>query len=779
MLKKNSYGFFILERPRHSTAMDVNIIFQSLPGILIVVDNSFDIVNWNKGFERQYGLTPEKKSSMTLADLLPLEADVLQSAVALVFDRAQSQELVVKATNMTRFKVQLIPVPAENIPVSHVLISLEQISDGRKSPELERSETLFESLFTHNPAALTISRMSDSRILSANESFLRLFDFNHESDVLGKTADELGLMTDPSHQQEILRLLKDHEKVVRTEGSIRTQKGNIRYATTSVIQVMLDNEPCMMAVMIDITERKLAEDRLKDMNAQLEELVRIKTGEIIDAEVEYHSVIEQATDGIFISDTTGKYLDVNPAASHIFGYSKEEFLKMTVEDLLFPEDIKSNPLQFSRIIGGESLVTSRTLRRKDGSKIPVEISAKMLTNGKVLGIVRDITERKKAEEEIRNANVLLELRVAARTTELEKKIQQLRESEDKFEKAFKASSAGITITRISDSKYVDVNDAFLGMIGFERDEVINHTSAELGIIVNIERREEVLKEVRDRGSVRLMEMTIRRKSGEHMDILASIETIVHQGEKFAINIINDITSLKKTQQKLETVNKELEAFSYSVSHDLRSPLRSIIGYTEVIREDYADTLNEEVKKHLLTIRNNASKMGRLIDDLLEFSKLGKQELLKTAFDTRAVVDKNIQELTPPSSDVVFEVGDLLPSWGNLAMINQVWLNLISNAIKYSSKREQPTIQIGSYQAGRENVFYIKDNGAGFNMAFSAKLFGVFHRLHKASEFPGTGVGLALVKRIVEKHGGRVWAEGVEGEGASFYFTLPVNEQSPI
>ena len=638
---------------------------------------------------------------------------------------------------------------------------------------LNKSQALFENLFEYNPAALAISRLNDSVIVKINEAFLNLIDADNKSDVLGKTAEQLRIIVNPEERVEIVRLLNDDVKVVHLEGRLRTLKGDIKWMSLSIIKALLDDEPCLMAVLIDITARKVAEDKLKTVNESLEKLIDERTKEMMETEMEYQSVVEQASDGIFISDEKGKYTDVNSSACRMLGYSKEEFLQLSTTDLLMPSDVKQNPPRMSELKEGKTILSLRNLRRKDGSILPVEINAKMLSSGKMLGMVRDITERKKAEEQINKMNAELEEKVTERTRELELKIQQLYESEEKFQKAFHASSAGVTITRISDSTYMDANEAFLKMIGYARDEVIGHNSAELGIVIDMKRREEVLQQMREQGSVKHAEFTIKRKSGEHREILSSIETIVHNNENYAINIIYDITERKREQEKLEAVNKELEAFSYSVSHDLRAPLRSIMGYTGIIQEDFRESLDDQVQQYLVRIKNSASKMGRLIDDLLEFSKLGKQELITSAIDTRILVDKNIAELEiPGKAQPTFIIHDLLSSLGDFSMLSQVWFNLVSNAIKYSSKREDPVIEIGSSVLPNETLFYIKDNGVGFNMDFSSKLFGVFQRLHHPKEFEGTGVGLALVKRIIDKHGGRIWAESESGKGATFYFTLP-------
>jgi signal transduction histidine kinase len=227
--------------------------------------------------------------------------------------------------------------------------------------------------------------------------------------------------------------------------------------------------------------------------------------------------------------------------------------------------------------------------------------------------------------------------------------------------------------------------------------------------------------------------------------------------------------LEQKNKQLVEANAELESFSYSVSHDLRAPLRSINGYTKILEEDLSDRLDEQGRRTLNKIIQNTSRMNKLIDDLLEFSKLGRKELEKRNIDTTKLVLSIVEEMKPKANVVV---NDLIRAQADHALITQVWINLISNAIKYSEKKANPTVEVGSSLSNREVIYYVRDNGAGFNMEYSDKLFGVFQRLHKENEFQGTGIGLALVKRIVMKHHGRVWAEGKVNEGATFYFSLP-------
>jgi PAS domain S-box-containing protein len=240
-------------------------------------------------------------------------------------------------------------------------------------------------------------------------------------------------------------------------------------------------------------------------------------------------------------------------------------------------------------------------------------------------------------------------------------------------------------------------------------------------------------------------------------------------------VARDITERKKAEEELRAVNKELESFSYSVSHDLRAPLRAINGYAQILNEDYGQKLDQEGMRFLETIQSNATKMGTLIDDLLAFSRLGRKEIQKTEVEMNQLIESVINETNKSiTHKAKINTAHLHKVKADYNLLHQVMFNLVSNAIKYSSKGENPVVRISSEEKNGNIVFSVNDNGVGFDMQYSDKLFGVFQRLHSYEEFKGTGVGLAIVQRIITKHGGKVWAEGIVNKGATFHFSLTKN-----
>jgi two-component system, sensor histidine kinase and response regulator len=244
----------------------------------------------------------------------------------------------------------------------------------------------------------------------------------------------------------------------------------------------------------------------------------------------------------------------------------------------------------------------------------------------------------------------------------------------------------------------------------------------------------------------------------------------HQQE-VALSKLNQ--DLKKKNEDLENMNQELEAFSYSVSHDLRSPLRSINGYASILKEEFEDHLDEDALQLLNKIIGSALKMSDLIDSLLSLSRLGRKQVAVRNVKMNSLIQKVMNDFDkiPNRENIEIVIKDIPDAKGDLELIKQIYVNLISNAIKYSSKKENPRVELGAMEKEEGLVYYVKDNGAGFNMDYKDKLFGVFQRLHGAKEFHGIGIGLAIVKRIVNRHGGDIWAQGKVDAGATFYFTL--------
>ncbi len=295
--------------------------------------------------------------------------------------------------------------------------------------------------------------------------------------------------------------------------------------------------------------------------------------------------------------------------------------------------------------------------------------------------------------------------------------------------------------------------------------------------------------------IQMVSVAFRRKRAEDMAQAATEEAlrllkIADKSRRALLSVVEDERRVHEQLAKLneeledrvtsrtvqlEMANKELEAFSYSVSHDLRAPLRAMNGFSKILQEEHLENLDPEVNRILQIIIDNAKRMGYLIDDLLSLSRLGRQELRFSMISMKSLANSVFQDLISMENKnkIKFSLHDVPDAYGDPALVRQVFHNLIGNAIKFSSLRSKPIIEVDCYANETENVYSVRDNGAGFDMAYSDKLFGVFQRLHTINEFEGTGVGLAIVQRIILRMKGRVWAEGIVDKGATFYFSLPL------
>jgi PAS domain S-box-containing protein len=271
-----------------------------------------------------------------------------------------------------------------------------------------------------------------------------------------------------------------------------------------------------------------------------------------------------------------------------------------------------------------------------------------------------------------------------------------------------------------------------------------------------------------------MDLSGRRSDGTEFPVEIGLSFIDTISGRFAMAFVNDITLRKSAEQIIRDRNKELEAFVYSVSHDLRNPLRTISGFNEILLEDYSEKLDFTGRDYLSRIYRSTKKMDRLIDDLLSLSRISRQEIIKTEVDLSTIATSIISELhqTQPEREVEISIGPEIKAYADSRLMEVALTNLLGNAWKFTGRTDHPKIEFGSNEQDSEIIYYVKDNGAGFNSKQGEKLFRPFQRLHTEAQFKGTGIGLAIVERVITRHGGRIWAESEEDNGASFFFTLP-------
>ncbi|MCX6065395.1 MAG: PAS domain S-box protein [Chloroflexi bacterium] len=369
----------------------------------------------------------------------------------------------------------------------------------------------------------------------------------------------------------------------------------------------------------------------------------------------------------------------------------------------------------------------------------------------------------------------------------------LHESDERFRNAFQYSSIGMALIS-PQGKWLKVNPRVCAIVGYSESELANSSFQDIthpnDLQTDLDQVQQMLA-----GEIQTYSMEKRylHKAGQIVWVLLAVSLVKDDNGAplYFISQIEDISERKQAEEEirklnaeleervrertaqLEITNKELEAFSYSVSHDLRAPLRGIDGWSQALKEDYQDQLDEQGQQYIERVRSETQRMGQLIDDMLQLSRLTRAEMRKEFVNLSALAQEIALRLQQdePLRHVDFEIQAGLTGKGDLRLLEALLTNLLGNAFKFTGKRADARIEFGQTTAQGQSVFFIRDNGAGFDMAYSQKLFGAFQRMHKAQEFPGTGIGLATVQRIIHRHGGKIWAEAEVNRGATFYFTL--------
>jgi PAS domain S-box-containing protein len=589
-------------------------------------------------------------------------------------------------------------------------------------------------LVYRGPSAARISGRSDEELKSID-----MFSYIFPEDIAGLQQVLKNARTNPGMPLDIHFSM--HHKAghtVKIEG----------------IAINLLNDEDVKAIVFnywDVTDRNIAEEKL------------------IKSEKRFRKMIENNADIILLMDVNGKILYQSPSATRILGWSKSEFEEMSIEEHFQPDDLKRFNATFKEIISipDVPLPISIRWRNKDGKYFIMEGSgANLLNDPDVSAIVlnfRNVTEKVAAEEKLVRSEKLY------------------RSLFTNMLNGFAYCKAILKNNKLVDFTFLAVNEEYQDLTGQENLSGKNGS--------------EVMPELLKSNSELVMHMRDAAVYGktakfeQHIPQLDKWFSIsIYSPEKgYFVSLIDNITERKKAEREVKALNEglelrvkerteELESFSYSVSHDLRAPLRAVKGYAKILEEDYSPSFDQEGKRLLGEVQNHAQNMGVLIEELLAFSRLGRKDVNKDRINMEMMIRDIIKEISITTEvKATFQFGELLPVMADQFLLKHVMMNLLSNAIKFSSMQEHPIITIGAKRENGNIVYSLQDNGVGFEMNYQHKLFSLFQRLHTVEEFPGTGVGLSIVQRIIHKHNGKVWGVGKINEGATFFFSLPDTE----
>jgi PAS domain S-box-containing protein len=638
---------------------------------------------------------------------------------------------------------------------------------GRKQAEeaIRRSEEKFLKAFSRNASLMAISTVEEGRFLDVNDAFLKCTGYRRE-EVVGKTSKELGIFADPRQRDRILLCLKKRGYCRDVDVDIKTSSGDIRHGIFSADVVTLKKEPYLLTQMADITERRQAEEALR----QSKELLNM--------------AIEGSGVGLWDWKIQTGETFFNERWAQIVGYSLKELEPISIETwkrLVHPDDrAKSDALIREHFAGQTTTYECEArMKHRDGHWIWV------LDRGKV-------TERDEAGNPVRMTGTHLDITERKRTED------ELKASEERFRNIYSNSPVAIELYD-DEGTLIDVNPACCSLFGIDsadavrgfrlfddpniphdvrerlrKGEAIRH---EIDFDFELVKRHNLYATTR-RGTITLDILVTRLGGGLGITpgYMAQIIDITDRRKmESSIRSLNEHLEekVRERTRDLVDINKELELFVHAVSHDLRGPMQTMVGFSQALLEDYADKLDGDGQESLRYLHRETMKLSSMLVGLLHLSRASRNPLRRVEIDLTAMAREIAGELATrqPERMVTVAVADGMRISGDEGLLRNLMTNLIGNAWKFTGKVPNATIEIGVLDHAIEPVFYVRDNGAGFDMAYADKLFTPFKRLHSAGEFQGTGMGLATAKRIVGRHGGRIWAESEVGKGAKFCFTL--------
>jgi PAS domain S-box-containing protein len=766
-------GVDVTERKRVEEALreaeeKLRVMFESTSEGIVITDLQGKIAGVNEAILRMSGFTREEIIGQDGFGLIPRENGkniIEQGAKALESGNGtekMSQEII--PTSGRPYDADLsIGVLRDNsgVPTGFVAIVRDVTGQKRMEQAMRESEERYRVLVDHMEEGYIVFR--GGRIRFANRRFAEVMGIPVEK-LIGENFWRFLAPESQQQARQTYETLKVGGKAPHIQEYVYLTEDRRRIPVeVSMSEITYEGKPSYAVVLRDVTERKRAEEALRK------------------SEEQYRLLADNVTDVIWTMDINLQFTYISPSVTRQRGYSVEEAMALGMEGSLTPASLK---VAAKAILEGLSAETkgqkdlSRTwtveleMYCKDGSTIWTEMQATFLRDPDgqavgILGVARDIAERKRAEGELRRSE------------------QQFRALIENAQDAIVIVNPDATVRYESSSMERLTGRKTKGRIGknaldFCHPDDITYVMGDFIQLLE--------------NQVPMVHTDIRYKhrNGRWRTFEVVATNLIDNPAVGGIVLnLRDITESKRAEEEirrlnedleqrvvertvqLQAVNDELEAFAYSVSHDLRAPLRSIDGFSQVLLEDYTEKLDDEGKDHLQRVRSASQRMAQLIDDLLNLSRLTRGTMRYEEVDLTALAQTIAGELerSQPERDVDFTIAPDLVVEGDAHLLQVALENLLSNAWKFTKKSGRARIELGCAETNGKSTYFVRDNGAGFDMTYAGKLFSAFQRLHSQKEFEGSGIGLATVQRIINRHGGKIWAEGAVGQGATFYFTL--------
>jgi PAS domain S-box-containing protein len=718
---------------------------------------------WSPRMYAVYGRDPgggPMDTDETFAWVDPDDLERVQKAYANMLSGGQRFELDYRLLTGDRGMrtVHAIARPDPERPGSYRGTLQDVTERKRAEEELQLRAELLD--LAHD--AVIVREPAESRVTFWNREAQAIYGYS-PAEALGQITHELLASVFPESRQAVDDALEREGQWVGELRHTRKGGGVIIVSSRQALQRGADERPtAIIELNSDVTERKQFEAALRA------------------SEQRFRGGFENAPIGMALVGLDGRYLEVNATLARMLGFDDPaELTGQSFTTFIHPDEVALAQAAPQRVVETGAERGERRYIRSDGTVVYTLYAGTLVRNAGgapsvFFAQLEDITERKLAEA-------------------------TLRASEERFRGGFENSPIGAALTGL-DGRLVEVNATFARMLGYDDPaELAGQGFANIVHPDEVALGQETIKRIMEKGSYYGERRYVDRDGGVVYALYGATLVCDPDGQPSVIfGQVEDITERKRAEVEIRTLNRELEqrvaertaelehanreleTFAYSVSHDLRAPLRAVDGFSQALLEDYAEKLDEEGRHDLERIRAGAVRMGDLIDAILQLSRLSRWRLARVPIDISALARAVIAELEADQPDrrVEVEIQDGLFAEADLSLARTVLSNLFDNAYKFTSKAAQPQIRFGALQQDGVSVYFVADNGAGFDMARAERLFLPFHRLHRETEFPGDGIGLATVMRAVRKHGGAIWAEGVVNKGATFHFSLTPGAQPP-